>query len=594
MAGRFTVETVFKMNDRTSRPVAAMSRRIAKATASMERGFKRVNRAVISLNSGIKSAGRSAAVAGGIFVALSANVLGAGADFEQAITDVGAVGLQTRAQIEPLEKLALKLGRTTKFTSTQAANAMEVMARAGFKLNEILDGTPAVLSAAAASGLEIAEVANVVSNVLKGMGLATSEAARVADVLALASARTNSSIGSLGESMKNVASTASFLKIPLEDVVAGVALLQDVGLDASVAGSAFNTMLTKMAAPSKTITTVMKRLGISFKDAKGDMKPLGTVVGDISKASKAMGGTFDQVAFLAELVGLRGAKAAGNLAKLFESGKLKTLTAELLKAKGVADEMAALRMNTFQGSLLLLGSAVDAVKVKIFGMNSGPLKDVVDLMTKWVGVNEDLIADKLGSFLAKIIANLEEIVLTARQITGVVLAMWAFSFAVKALTAAFIVINAVVKTFMFFAKALPAILGAMRIAMLLLNIAMFANPVGLMVLGITALIGLAAAVIAAWGPVTKFFSDMFDKVNEFVSPVLSFFGFGGDEGGEDAQAVAAAGVTSPQARVASNLVESRSEGTATLNINGASEGSFLSNPVPIPGFNIRLTNSGAP
>src|SRR5690606_41224893 len=93
----------------------------------------------------------------------------AGADFEEAITAVGAVGLQTREQIADLEKEALRLGATTKFTATEAANAMETMARAGFTNQEILAGVGGVLDAAAAFGLEIAEGAKHVANAQKGM-----------------------------------------------------------------------------------------------------------------------------------------------------------------------------------------------------------------------------------------------------------------------------------------------------------------------------------------------------------------------------------------------------------------------------------------
>jgi len=366
---------------------------------------------------------------------------------------------------------------------------MEVMARAGFKANEILTATPAVLSAAAASGLEIAEVANVVSNVLKGMGLATTEAARVSDVLALASARTNSSIGTLGESMKNVASTARALNIPLEDVVASVALLQDVGLDASVAGSAFNVMLTKMAAPSTRIQKIMRRLKISFKDVNGNMKPLPTVIKDISKASKAMGGNFDQVAFLAELVGLRGQKAAANLSELFETGKLEKLTKELKKAKGSADKMAALRMNTFQGSMLLLGSAVDAVKVKIFGLNEGPLKDIVDNMTKWVGANEDLIATRVGEFIAEIITSLPAIIEWVK---------WGAKASVVFI--AFVVVL----------KTLIAVLT-------LVNLIMALNPLGLIVLATVAAIAAFTALVVWIDEV----AEAFGKMNPFIRAILA-------------------------------------------------------------------------
>lgn len=491
MAGRFSVEAVFKAVDRLTAPVRKMQNRVKKFTRSVNRGFHRLNRTVDKFGRGLKAVGRQAAVVGVVLGALGANIISTGAGFEQAITDVGAVSLQTRKQIEPLEKMALELGRTTKFTSTQAANAMEVMARAGFSMNDTLSATPAVLSAAAASGLEIADVANHVSNVLKGMGLETTEAARVADVLALASARTNSSIGSLGESMKNVASTARQLNIPLEQVVAGVALLQDVGLDASVAGSAFNTMLTKMAAPTTGMQKKMRRLGISFKDSEGNMLPLADVLEQLSKASKKVGGNFDQVAFLAELVGLRGQKAASNLRDLFETGKIKELTAELDKAKGSAEAMARLRMNTFQGSMLLLGSAIDAVKVKIFGLNEGPLKDVVDNLTKWVNANEDLIATRVGDFIGNLLKNLPEII------------EWV-KWGAKA-----------VAIFLSFAIVLKSFIAVMT----LVNLVMAANPVVLIVLGVMALIAAFVALVVWIDDVADSFKDMHPLLRLVLLPI---------------------------------------------------------------------------
>jgi TP901 family phage tail tape measure protein len=436
---------------------------------------------------GLKRGARTAAASLALISVAAANIGAAGADFQQAITDVGAVGLQTRAQIAPLEQQALQLGRTTKFTATQAANAMEVLARAGFNTQQILEATPAVLSAAAASGLEIAEVAGHVSNVLKGMGLEMDQAARVADVLALASARTNSSIGSLGESMKNAAATSRKLGVPLEDVIASVALLQDVGLDASVAGSAFNVMLTKMATPSAKIEKIMRRLKISFKDVDGNMKPLPTVIKDINKASKAMGGNFDQVAFLAELVGLRGQKAASNLADLFDTGKLEKLTDELRNATGAADQMANLRMDTVRGSVLLLGSAVDAVKVKIFGLNEGPLKDIIDKMTTWVSANEDLIASKIGKFINDLIINLPTIVEWFKRI--------AIGMAI------FVSLSVILKT----------LIGVLT----LVNLVMAANPIVLIILGFIALIAAIAAAVIWWDELTEAFLNA-GKATDFI------------------------------------------------------------------------------
>jgi len=480
MAGRFSVEAVFKAVDRVTAPVSRMQNRVGKFTRSADRNFKKLNRTVDKFSSGLKKGAVAVTGAALIMTGAFTNVVAAGAGFEQAITNVGAVSLKTRAEIAPLEQMALQLGKTTKFTATEAANAMEILSRAGFKTQEILQATPAILSAAAASGLEIAEVADHVSNALKGMGLETSEAARVSDVLALASSRTNSTIGSLGESIRNVASTARQLNIPFEEVAASVALLQDVGLDASVAGSAFNTMLTKMAAPTVGMQKKMRRLGITFKDAKGNMLPFQSVIGQLNKASKRLGGNFDQVAFLAELVGLRGQKAAANLGMLFETGKLEKLTKELENATGSAKKMADLRMNTFSGSMLLLGSAIDAVKVKIFGMNEGPLKDVVDRMTAWVSANENLIATKIGDFLTLIVNNLENIVKWAKRI-GIALAVF---------------------------TSLVVVLKTLALIIAVVNGLMLMNPIGLIIIGITALIAAITAVVFWWDELKAAFMNL--------------------------------------------------------------------------------------
>ncbi len=351
--------------------------------------MRSLRRSTASVASGLKVAGKTAAALAIPVGIVAAKIGKTGADFEEAITAVGAVGLKTRDQIANLEAEALRLGSTTKFTATEAANAMEIMAKAGFTNKEILAGVGGVLNAAAASGLEMGEVADHVSNVLKGMGLAASDASRVADVLALASSRTNSSIGTLGESMRNVASTARQLGVPLEEVVAGVALLQDVGLDASVAGSAMNTMLTKLAAPTAGMQKQLKKLGVAFKDDTGNMLPFTEVLANISKAAKGAGGNMDQVALLADLVGLRGQKAAANLKDLFEAGKLQSLTTELQNAEGAAEKMAQLRMQNLKGDLTLLGSAVDGLSVALFNTEAGPMRDFVQSITKFVGDNQN-------------------------------------------------------------------------------------------------------------------------------------------------------------------------------------------------------------
>ncbi len=368
-----------------------ISKNLDRISKSASESMTKINAASNGAISGLRNVATAATATAVAVGAIAVGLGGAGMDFEQAITDVGAVSLMTREQVSDLEKEALKLGATTKFSATQVANGMELMGKAGFDNQQILEGIGGVLAAAAADGGDLAETAGHVSNVLKGMGLATTETTRVADVLALASARTNSSIGSLGESMSKVSSTARQFNIPMEDVVSAVAMLQDVGLDASEAGSAVNTMLTQMAAPTDKAKASMKALGVSFQDSKGNMLPFADVLGQLKKSAEKSGGNMKQVAFFAELVGLRGQKAAGNLKDLFTSGKFQSLKEELDHAAGSAKKMADIKMDTFKGDIETLGGAVDSLKIALFDTQGGALRGIVKGMTEWVDANNGFI-----------------------------------------------------------------------------------------------------------------------------------------------------------------------------------------------------------
>jgi TP901 family phage tail tape measure protein len=290
-----------------------------------------------------------------------------------------------------------------------------------------------MLSAAAAEGAEFEQVASVMSNTLNGMGLdkTAKNTQMVADTLTLASARTNSSITSLGESMKNLAPIARQFNIPFKDAVTSVALLQDVGIDASEAGTSMATMLTKLATPTDAIKGKMRALGVEFQDAKGNMMTLPQVFQNFSKAAEKSGGNMKQAAFFAELVGLRGQRAALNMQTMFKSGRFKELADELERAEGKAKEMADLRMDTLGGDLTILGNTVDDLKISLFDMNSGPLRDIVKETTKWITANKGLILGKVQKFISDVVEHMPEIVAWMKRIAIGAAAFYTFSTAVK-------------------------------------------------------------------------------------------------------------------------------------------------------------------
>ena len=400
MAGRFTVETVFKGTDNTSSVISTIERH-AKA---MERGLSgaadKTFGALRQVGSAMAYTGVAAVGAGLAF----AQAIAPGADFDAAMSSVGAVSLMTRDQVADLEAKARELGKTTKYSATEVAGGMEMMGKAGFDNGQIIAGIGPILAAAAAEGADFGETTSIVSNVMKGMGLSMSETGRVADVLTLAGARTNSSISSLGESMAIVAPTARQLKVPLEDAVSAVAMLQDVGIDASTSGSAVATMLTNLSKPSKEVAAKMKAMGVSFQDAHGDMLPFKDVIGQLAKAGKHAGGNMAQVAFFADLVGLRGQKAALNLKDL--TGPMAKLRSELGSAAGSAERMGALKLDNFKGDMTKLSNLATDVGIDFFDLVKGPLRDAAQGTRAWLADNQDLIRSDVAGWIRGITDNI--------------------------------------------------------------------------------------------------------------------------------------------------------------------------------------------
>lgn len=432
MAGRFSVEATFKAVDNFSAVVGQMSKATDKMMKGLEAGLAKVDHFNNRVMGGLKAVGAAGLAAGAGIGAALLDVARTGAEFEKAMSEVGAISLLSKDQVGELANEALRLGSTTKFSATEVANAMATMGKAGYEPKEIMESIGGVLSAAAAEGMGLADAASIISNTLKGMGLEAKDTARVADVLALTSVRTNSSISSLGESMAIVSSTARQFNFPLEDVVAFVALLQDVGLDASTSATAVSTMLTKISKPTADVAAQMRAMGVSFQDAKGDMLKPVALLQQLAKAGDKAGGNMKQVAFFADLVGLRGDKAVLSLTNLFKAGKVQGLTKELKGGHDIAEKMAALQMDNVSGDLDLMANKAGVLKIRLFNLESGPLRDVTKGVNAWIDANQGLIVSKAAEYAKKIADNLPAIVTWTERIAGGVGAFLAFSLFTKA------------------------------------------------------------------------------------------------------------------------------------------------------------------
>lgn len=620
MAGRFSVEAVFKAVDRVTAPVSRMQNRVGKLTRSMGNGFDKLNRKVGKFADGVKKGALAVTAALALSSGAMANVISTGADFEQTLVAAaakypGEIRRGTEA-FEQLEQAARKTGSATEFSASEAAGALNFLAMAGFDAEASVAALPGVVDLATAAQVDLATATDVASDSLGAFGLMTKDAtqlgknlARVNDVIAKTTTSANTTVESLFEAIKEGGPVATTAGASLETFSALAGELANAGIKGSQAGTTLKNMFLTLSAPTAGAGKILKRLGIQTQDANGDMRDIVDILGDLNGALDGLG-TAERSGVLEGIFG-KIPIAGVNVLLASGSDRLREYRKELEGASGASSTMASVMRDTLQGRLNSLKSAVEGVKISIFSMTSGPLAEAIDKTTEWVRANEQLIATNVGEFLANIINNFENIVRVGRQVAGVIVAYMALTAALKVASVATLALNLVTGTlgatialvkgaaiaYAAVMGGLPKVLAAARVAMLALNVAFAANPVGFVITAVTTFIGLAAAVITAWNPVTEFFdslgnklSAVGDRITGAASSVAGFFGFGDDEGD---QGVGATGpqVVSPQERVARTIDEQRTTQTAEVTIRDESGRAEVTGGTLGPG--LALQNSGA-
>ena len=305
-------------------------------------------------------------------------------DFEQAMAKVGAVTGAVGEKFESLSAQARQLGRDTQFTAMQAANSQEMLARAGFETQEIINTMPALLNMAAAEGMDLANAADIAASTLRGYNLAASESARVADVLAKTSAASNTSISSLGESMKMAAPIAAGLKIPFEETAAMIGVMGDAGIKGSQAGTALRAALIRLSKEPKQTEEALRKLGIATRDTSGNLRTMPSLMKALSDQMAKMGAA-DKMGELSKIFGTEAASGMLALMEAAKSGRLQDLTVEIKNAEGAAAAMAE-RMNaTAQGAMKRLSSASESLMIDIGNVMIPAFTLAVETTAKFTG-----------------------------------------------------------------------------------------------------------------------------------------------------------------------------------------------------------------
>lgn len=387
---------VVKVRDQTSRGIATIGQAF--------QGLKRKGADLRGAMSALTPVFASLAVGGTVLAGGIAYAGKKAIDFEKQLSAVRAVSNANSEQFGALSAEIKRLGATTVFSATQAAQGAENLARAGFGAEETIDALSGTLAAAAADGIDLATSARLIANNVKAFGLDAKDANRVADVLAATSARTNTNMVELGEGLKYVAPIARGLGVSIEDTSAALGVLANAGLQGSVGGTALKNALLKMAKPSAEGAKLMKKYGFGIVTAADGSVNLAKTIGNLSTAMGKIPSKLDKVAFAQEVFGIRGEAAVDNLVAAMEKsgGALDEQFAKITgNVDGAAKKMADIRIDNVAGAFTLLGSALEGLAIELFTDRLGTMKDSIMFVANAVGVIVETLQQAKDGFIVE-------------------------------------------------------------------------------------------------------------------------------------------------------------------------------------------------
>lgn len=302
--------------------------------------------------SGLRAhAGKIATAIAGYFSAkMFGDVVGAARDFETAMSAVQAAAGASGDELATLRAAAEQAGATTKYSSVEAANALENLAKSGLSASQAVEALPAVLNLASAGGVELGTAAEFITKAVNGMGLEFSEAGRVADVLAMGANASNTSVTGLAQALSYAAPLANSLGLSLEQTVAIIGKFADAGIDAGRAGTALNSILAQFSDPASKFRKELADAGITTGDFDQALRQLAAAGPAGQRAINAVG-----------------QEAGPALRALLNQGigALDTLKGKLDESAGSAATFAKVMSDNLDGATKGFGSAWDALLIKL-------------------------------------------------------------------------------------------------------------------------------------------------------------------------------------------------------------------------------------
>ena len=417
-----------------------------------------------------------------------------GADFDSAMSKVAAVSGATGSEMDALREKAHEMGSKTKFSASEAADAMNYMAMAGWKTNDMLSGIEGIMNLAAASGEDLASTSDIVTDALTAFGLSASDSGHFADILAAASSNANTNVSMMGETFKYAAPVLGSLGYSAEDSAIAIGLMANAGIKSSQAGTALRSAITNLAKPTDTVASAMEQYGISLTDSSGKMYSLRELMeqlrqklGGLSEAEQAQvaASLFGKEAMSGMLAIINGSPA--DFEKLSNAIDICSDTVD--GYNGTTEKMAAVMQDNLAGQVTILKSQLEELAISFSDILMPTIRSIVSRIQELV--------DKLNQLDPQTKETIAEIALVAAALGPMLIALG------KTISSVGTVFSAVSK--------LPALFSAVQ------------SGIGAVTGALGVSLGPLLAIIAAIAALVAAFVHLWKTNDEFKSNIIAIW-----------------------------------------------------------------------
>ncbi|UDC28436.1 hypothetical protein SB00094_02504 [Klebsiella variicola subsp. tropica] len=494
-------ETTAQLN-RQREALAHVSAQQAKLNAVKQRYQTGKELAASSRNAGVAATGLAMS---GLYA--ESRFIAPGIGFDKQMSGTQAIlGLDKRdAKLAAIRQQARDIGATTAFSPGDVARTQTTLARSGYKADDVLAATGSTVNLSLAAGVDIAEAADIITNMQSAFNLPTTEIQRVADVMTKGFTSSNTGLVELGEAMKYVAPIAEAAGASIESTTSMLGVLADNGIKGSMAGTGASAIFNRLQAPMGKAVDAIAELGVKTRDSKGNMLPVEGILKDIyTSFAKNKLGTAEQGEYLKVIFGEEAMKGAIKLVAAAGNGSLDQKRREIQGSGGTTELIAKIQTDNLDGDLKNLQSAWEDLQIEVFEKQDSALRKLTQSATAWLGTVAAWT--KANPELTKTLFNVVTGALTIIGVLGGIgLVAWPVITGINAIIAAAGVMGTV---FTVAGSAIVAALGAIS------------WPV---VAVVAAIVAGALLIRKYWEPISAFFGGVIEGLRAAFAPVAELF-----------------------------------------------------------------------